>query len=200
MRARCAIFLLLLAWLAACSQDCLKLRIEDGNTLRAVLPTDSGMHALWDPEAFRSVCSFETWEQALLKKDGIRRHIQAGAFVPIYVHSDGSPLIEVRVGTATGPAAYDQASAKILRRSGAYLFKSEGALAVSGIEYIGGEPKESARALKLPPGRWSVVILEVEAIAGTPKDIAKTIPDFVALVNPEPVSTPTYRQTEETFQ
>ncbi len=66
--------------------------------LIAALPTDSGMHALWDSTSFSHICDYDDWEKEILDNADIERHISNGAFVPIYVHSDGTPSIELRVG------------------------------------------------------------------------------------------------------
>lgn len=167
----------------------------------AALPTDSGMHALWDPQSFRSVCSFETWEDAILKNDGIRKAIGVGAFVPIYVHSDGTPLIDLRIGTRDKPSVFgDVPNGKITRQSKPFLFVSQGHVALSGIEYIRGTTDASTRVLPLRPGRWSVVTAEVETREGVPEKDGETVPNFIVLINPEIAPETVYGQTEETFE
>ena len=65
--------------------------------LRRAYATDSGMYAIWEPTAFSGVHDYATWEEQLLNDPDIERHIGAGHFVPINVHSDGISEIEVRI-------------------------------------------------------------------------------------------------------
>ena len=173
---------------------------EAGTRLVASLPTDSGMHGLWNPEAFKAVCDFDTWARNFVEERDIRRHIAAGAFVPIYVHSDGAPLIDVRVGSAQAPATYEPvAQARVERRSQPYLLVSSGMVGISGIEYINAYSDDGARFLKLPAGRWVAEILEVEPQEGLDKELADKVPNFVVLLNPEPAQRPDYSQDVDTF-
>lgn len=159
------------------------------------------MHGLWDPEAFQNICEFDQWEKQFLQNAAIERNIGAGAFVPIYVHSDGAPLFDLRVGTTQRPAHFDSgAVATITKRSKPYLFVSRGAMGLSGIEYINGMADESRRFVALAPGRWVVEILEVQPRDGLDKLAAEKVPNFVALINPEPVQPPPYSKTVETFE
>lgn len=175
--------------------------VETGSVLRASLPTDSGMHGLWDPEAFRSICDFDSWAREFLNDESIEKHIVAGAFVPIYVHADGRPLIEVRIGSLETPARFsDEVEASASRRSKLYLFVSHGVLGVSGVEYIGGGLSHGARAIELKPGRWQVEILEVQPRPTLEASAANRVPNFVALVNPESQGRVEYRRTVETFE
>lgn len=211
VRAACVV-LGLAAALAGCSPEPSERRAEaaatcspqwtpqQGSTLRGSFPTDSGMHGLWSPEAFRTICDFKSWEKNFVDDKDIERHIAAGRFVPIYVHSDGNPLIEVRLGLGGAMARFDPgADALVVRRSKPYLYASSGAFAVSGIEYINGSFKEHPRMLALPAGRWVVDVLEIDPRPGLDSKIADQVPNFVVLVNPEPAAAPSYRTSVETF-
>src|SRR5579862_3852813 len=97
--------------------------------LRGPYATDCGMVALWDPASFQNVTDFDTWEPELVEDEDIERHIKVGAFVPLYIHSDGCFEVEVRVG---GPGAFavlsDRERQYLGPTSQAYLFRSQGAL------------------------------------------------------------------------
>ncbi|HYP70882.1 MAG TPA: hypothetical protein VEP93_08335 [Variovorax sp.] len=175
-------------------------KAQAGTSLVASLPTDSGMHGLWNPEAFKAVCDFDAWAHNFVEERDIQRHIAAGAFVPIYVHADGAPLIDLRVGSAQAPAVFDPGTqARVERRSRPYLLVSNGMVGVSGIEYINAYSDEGARFLNLPAGRWVAQVLEVEPQDGLDKQLADKVPNFVVLLNPEPAQRPDYSQDVDTF-
>ena len=193
--------------LPACSRtqeadaDCLAITMTDQADIRATLPTDAGMHGVWDPHAFKQVCSPDAWEERFLENQTIEALIRLGNFVPIYVHSDGTPLISVRIARNGTPAVLADAEAPhVQNRSDEYLFVSQGVLAVSGIEYIGGlaSPGE-VKMTPLEPGRWSVRVFELIAPPGPDGKPAAEIADFVVLVNPESSPTTRYRASVETF-
>ena len=48
---------------------------------------------------FYKICDYDSWEKELLDNSDLVRHIRGGRFVPIYVHTDGTPVIELRVGS-----------------------------------------------------------------------------------------------------
>ncbi|BBA32061.1 putative uncharacterized protein [Methylocaldum marinum] len=50
------------------------------------------MHGLWSPEAYREVGE-RNWEAHFVEDEALEVHIKRGEFVPIYVHSNGSPVI-----------------------------------------------------------------------------------------------------------
>lgn len=60
------------------------------------------MHGLWSPEAYRDVGE-RNWEAHFVEDEALEVHIKRGEFVPIYVHSDGSPVIEARVAPSSLP-------------------------------------------------------------------------------------------------
>jgi hypothetical protein len=206
------LFMAALELLAACSRpeqtetlaskDCpSQLVPTDPADIRAPLPADSGMHAIWDPHAFKDVCSFEAWEKKFIQDGDIEASIKVGKFVPIYVHSDGTPLISVRVGRNGSRATLTQAETQhVQKESDEYLFVSQGVLAVSGIEYIGGLAPAAARLAPLEKGRWSVRVLDLAAPRGPDGKASPEIPDFVVLVNPESLPAPKYRESAETFR
>jgi hypothetical protein len=173
---------------------------ESTTRLQAVLPTDSGMHAIWDPSAYADICGYETWEKQVLETKDNERHVRAGHFVPLYVHADGSPAIEIRVGRADAPSALaDAESAWVTASSEEYLFVSKGTANVSGIEYIGGKRDPAIRSLALPTGRWRVKVHLLEAPESVRSQNGLYPPDLLVLANPETAAHGPYRQSEETF-
>ncbi|HEX2586329.1 MAG TPA: hypothetical protein VHL14_14470 [Steroidobacteraceae bacterium] len=174
--------------------------MTDQGDINAVLPTDSGMHGLWNPHAFKSVCSQGEWEKLFVENRNIEASIKAGIFVPMYVHSDGSPLIHVRIARNDTKAALLANEMKYVnKKSDAYLFVSTGALAVSGIEYIGRLAPMASRITPLAAGRWSVQVIELNAPHDPDGKASSGIPDMVVLVNPESSPATKYRQSVETF-
>ena len=77
-----------------------------------VVWTDSGKCGLWDPASFPGIVDYDTWDAALGEDDQIARHIQAGAFVPINIESDGAFQVLVRVGE---PARLTERELEILK-------------------------------------------------------------------------------------
>jgi hypothetical protein len=177
------------------------LAATDQAEIRAVLPTDSGMHGVWDPHAFKGICTFDAWQKRFVENRDIEVSIRAGAFVPVYVHSDGSPLIHVRVARDGQRAALASSEEQhVEQASQEYLFVSQGLLAVGGIEYVGGMAPPSARMMPLASGRWSVQVFALNAPRQPDGKVSPDMADFVILVNPEASPTPRYRESVETFR
>lgn len=167
-------------------------------SLRRVFITDAGMHGVWDPVAFRQLDE-QSWQRHFVENAAIEAHIRRGAFVPIYVHSDGGPVIELRVAAAGAPARLSaREQGWVTARSEPYLFVSQGTAKVSGIEYIGGTDAPEAAGLRVPPGRWQAVVHELE----WPEKIfdTKTLypPDFIVTLEPAPEKA-RFRTSVETF-
>lgn len=170
--------------------------------IKAVLPTDSGMHGLWDPSAFGQVCTFKQWEKLFVENPAIERSIAAGSFVPIYVHSDGAPMFEVRVGSANAPSTISDKELPMVRqKSQSYLFVSHGLLSLSGIEYIHGfQDAHAISTIELPQGRWVAQVVELEAPQDANGKPTSDVPDLLILLNPEGQTPAAYRRSVETFQ
>ncbi|MFC3550774.1 hypothetical protein ACFOLC_07045 [Lysobacter cavernae] len=163
-----------------------------------MLPTDAGMHGLWDPHSFADVCTRARWEARFMENSSIERSIANGSFVPIYVHTDGSPMIEVRTGLGGAAAALTPIEQdRVVRTSRPYLFRSQGLLSLSGIEYISGMQDAASRTIALAPGKWTVRIMDLRA--DVPGQDPETVPDFVALINPESIGAVDYARSVETF-
>lgn len=74
------------------------------DSLRRVFATDSGMLALWEPQRFRGITDYDTWERELLDDADITRHIQEGSFVP-FINADEAYDCVIRIGTVNKPAS-----------------------------------------------------------------------------------------------
>ncbi|GGM89391.1 MAG TPA: hypothetical protein VIL71_23595 [Spirillospora sp.] len=161
--------------------------------------TDAGMCCLWQPEHFAHVTSYDVWEDALGNDPAIERSIEAGAFVPLYLHSDGVYQVTLRTGARTPrEKRYTTASSE------PYLLVSKGAVALSGIEAVGAD-LDAAETIALAPGRYAVEVhlIDWQAEPGsTDADgnaVDGALPDFVVEISPEPDPAPPYRRTVETF-
>ena len=164
-----------------------------------VAPTDAGMHALWDAEHFRDICSDAAWEKALLKNASIEQHIRAGHLVPVYVHSDGSPAIRIRVGSRQQPAALTADEARwVQARSEPYRYLSPGSVSVSGLEYVGGAAGAAVQAWGLARGEWRVQVYALAMPDDQRGPDGRFPPDFLITLNPA-VGGEVYRTSVETF-
>lgn len=169
-----------------------------------VIATDAGMFGLWSPASFDDIVDYDTWESALLEDDEIKRHITAGAFVPVNIGSDGAFQVLARVGSASTTASLTERERQyLLVSSEPYLFVTSGDAKISGIEHVGAEA-DAGLDVPLPSGRWSVTVALIEWDAepgqkdsdGQPTPTA--LPDFTLLINPE-TGTDDYRTEVHTF-
>ncbi|NBR28966.1 MAG: hypothetical protein EBT83_11245 [Betaproteobacteria bacterium] len=205
------IVIVLMTSLAACSREPATFQgqrfpgcprpavIENARGIKAVLGTDAGMHGLWDPKAFAELCDFSAWEKIFVRNETIEEYVRRGSFVPLYIHSDGAPLFEVRVGETGFPAAPTAEEQRWATKvSAPYLFQSNGALALSGIEYINGSAAPDARTIALPAGRWTITVLLLEP-PRDPAGLHDRVPNFLVLANPESGTSLQYRWSVETF-
>ena len=159
--------------------------------LRDAFVTDAGMHCLWRPAAFASVCEYDSWERQLGEDADILGHIATGDFVPINIGADGASEIEVRVGSASSPSMLSERERAYLDvASEPYRFMSDGELRLTGIEYVYADPAACVGRLALAPGLFSVVVHLVgwdcepgmRSSDGRPSPHA--LPDFIVIVNP----------------
>jgi hypothetical protein len=175
-------------------------------SLRRVFATDSGMLALWEPQRFRGITDYDTWERELLEDADIRRNIQEGAFVPLNIHADGAYDCMIRTGTVSEPAALSDRELRYLALSSEpYLFRSKGTLAISGLEHIGGSPGEAASLVPLISGDWVATVVLIDwgqepgARAQDGKPAKTALPDFTVLLN-FPAGGECYRTKVNTFE
>jgi hypothetical protein len=174
--------------------------------LRRVIATDSGMVALWEPQRFYSVTDYGAWERELLEDADISRHIQQGAFVPINIHADGAYDCAIRNGSDSMPATLSDREHRYLTVSSEpYLFRSNGTLAISGLEHIGRSPGDSASFLALSGGNWAATIHLIDwtqepgAKSHDGKPSKTALPDFIVLLNPSPAEIG-FRTKVDTFE
>jgi hypothetical protein len=190
----------LLSLCAACSRSPEQPEhlVRAGPVLRGAYVTDSGMHGLWSRTAYADV-DYGNWAEHFIDQASLGAHIAKGDFVPVYVHSDGVPVIELRSGRAGAPAALSgEERGRVRARSDPYLFVSDGAVNVSGIEYVNGDPDPYVGAMRLPEGRWTAVVYFLEWPESRSGEAGSHPPDFVVTLNPE-VGSPRYRRSVETF-
>jgi len=170
-----------------------------------VMTTDAGMFGLWSPTSFVDIVDYDTWESELLEDDDIKRHITAGAFVPVNIGGDGAFQVLARIGSASTAASLTQRERQYsLVSSKPYLFITPRNATVSGIEHVGAEA-DAGLHIPLPTGRWSVTVtlIEWDAEPGQKdadgKPCPTALPDFVLLINPEQDSGH-YRTEIQTFE
>src|SRR5579862_146009 len=96
--------------------------------IRDTFATDSGMLGLWSPSAFTHIHDFDEWEKEFVKDADIERHIISHAFVPIYIHSDGRFVCEVRRVVPGELSLTERESAHLFMASESYLIQSDGEL------------------------------------------------------------------------
>ena len=180
--------------------------IDVRNSLRGTYVTDSGMLALWDPEHFAGITSYETWETELLEDEDIARHIAQGAYVPINIQSDGAFECEVRIGDEYMRSDLTPRESQYLAVSSQpYLYCSHGKACISGVEHVQGNPPKIISSLSLPNGNYSVSVhllnwdTEPGAKGADGKPTAGALPDFLILLNPVTANTTNFRKSVETF-
>jgi hypothetical protein len=168
--------------------------------------TDAGMHALWNPSRFTDITDYKTWEDALLEDDDITRRIQAGELVPVNIRSDGAFQFLIRVGTpGQAPALTSRERAHLLASSQPYLYLSDGAACLTGLERICADPGQGTAALTVPvgPNAVTVHLIDWPAEPGARdrqgKPASGALPDFVVLISPAETTRTRYRTRLETF-
>ncbi|MYS20815.1 hypothetical protein GA0115240_123622 [Streptomyces sp. DvalAA-14] len=173
----------------------------------ATVATDAGMLVLWDPQRFKAVVDYDTWEDELLEDEDIVGHIEAGSLVPLNVGGDGAFGVLVRSGTAAAPATLTKReTAHQLGASQPYLFVSRGRALVGGIEYVSGAASSGVIERPVPEGRCAVVIhlIDWQAETGsqdeTGRPVPGALPDFVVLINPAQPGHEAFRTAVNTFE
>jgi hypothetical protein len=163
--------------------------------------TDSGMCALWDPASFPGIVDYDSWDAALGEDDRIARHIEAGAFVPVNIRSDGAFGALVRVGELAGLT--DRETRYLFLASEPYLFVSSGEAWISGIERVGDPSDYDGFGVKVPAGRWAATVHVLDwneepgSVGPDRRPTADALPDFVVVLAPD--SGGPYRTTLVTF-
>jgi hypothetical protein len=162
----------------------------------ATLPTDSGMHLVWDRAQFRGISDYDTWSKELEDDVDIQRHIKLGHIVPINIQSDGAYSITVRVDPQQMPSLTGDEQRRVVVSSSPYLLNCGPELCVSGIEHVSGDP-EPLRVLtgKVAPGRYQAAVHLLDYDDITQKTDEHT--DFVVLLGP--ATTNVFRESIVTF-
>ncbi|RJQ68157.1 hypothetical protein D5S17_33190 [Pseudonocardiaceae bacterium YIM PH 21723] len=171
----------------------------------AALATDSGMWALWDPEAIERLADDDSWEADTLEDDELVELVSAGQIVPVNIGADGSYQFVLRVVDDTTGGLTDREKQYVSDSSAPYLFVSSGSVCLSGLECVSAEPVGDVIELPLPPGRYQATAHLIDWSAepgatdvnGEPTDNA--LADFVVLVHPEGTPAPGYRTSLVTF-
>jgi hypothetical protein len=168
-----------------------------GVEIRAVLPTDSGMHALWGRDHFPNIVDYDSWEPELLDDEDIERHIRSGHLVPINIHSDGAFAFTMRTDTVATPSLTADERRRVVRESEPYRFVSTGNVDCSGIEYIAGAPPEDGlvATAALDAGEYGakVFLMDYDDVG----DKTDNHPDFIVVIGP--LSTANCRLRAEIF-
>jgi hypothetical protein len=86
--------------------------------------TDSGMCALWDQASFPAMVDYDAYVAALGSDERIASRIEAGAFVPVGIESDGVFGALVRVGKSA--TLTERESRYVTKTSDPYLFVCSG--------------------------------------------------------------------------
>ena len=173
--------------------------------IRGTFATDAGMLALWNGECFDGVIDYETWEHELIEDADIERHIRAGAFVPIYINSDGAFECVVRTADESGPACLsDREQQYHFMTSQPYLFRG-GEVRLSGIEKIEADPAGTIGRYSLKAQDYAVTVSMIswddepgaKDESGAPTPTA--LPDFVILMNIADTGSGSFRTSVQTF-
>ena len=175
-------------------------RVVNSNSLRGVYGTDAGMHGLWDPVAYNNVHDEFSWEKAFIDDNEIVNYIKNGNFVPIYIYSDGSSAIELRIGTEDERArltAQEESWCKL--KSEKYLYISNGVANISGIEHVNHTPASTVGGVNLKKGRWEVVVNYLEWPSSIYNEKTSYPPEFLVTINPESDRLFKYRSKVNTF-
>jgi hypothetical protein len=148
------------------------------------------MHALWSPDAFKSVSDYDSWAVELEEDKDVRRHVRKGSLVPINVGGDCVAEIELRVGPLGGGLT-SREQRYLVVTSKPYRLVSHGRIAVGGLEHVEATASRPARSAALPSGEWSVVIHllawddEPGAKTKSGKPSSKALPDYLVILSSE---------------
>jgi hypothetical protein len=169
-----------------------------------VVSTDAGMLAVWNPKQFSTIVDYDTWERELLEDKDILRHARDGRLVPINIGRDFAAGVTVRIEPLAYPKLSEREARYLFLSSEPYLYMSDGAMCVSGLESIDRDPDPSG-VISIAADRYQVTIHMLNwddehgatDESGRPADHA--LSDFLILVSPEPTPNSVYRVELETF-
>lgn len=170
--------------------------------LRKKIYTMAGMWSLWDFKQYNNINSYEEWENLFLNDKDIVKQIELSKFVPIYLHTDGSYLFEVKINEKLT----ERENKYVVKKSQKYLLKSDGEVILSGIEFISNSVNEDeVIKVNLDNGFYSV---EIYLIAWDAEPNMKledgcassdALPDIIIGINKVEENNETYRKSIETF-
>ena len=169
-----------------------------------VFHTDSGMLALWDYSTYQHIEDYDTWEPEFVEDDDIARNIKNATYVPINIQSDGVFCVEVKFQEAAQLSEREQNY--LMVTSQPYLLRTDGKIALSGMETVGKEPTNNIKIFNVEPGEYIVKVHLVswdnepgsKGPDGKPTENA--LPDFIVFILSNDGIIKSYRQEVETFR
>lgn len=168
-----------------------------------MISTECGMWGIWDYQTYQFIESYDEWDPEFCEDEDILRQIKAQTFVPIYLGSDGCCKFRLK---ADGELE-EHERACILGESQEYLFRTQGDIALSGIENIGENfEDEDGILIEAEPGLYSVKVYIIdwekdpESVGPDGEPTEGSLPDFIVMLNSEPDEGKTYYEGLETFK
>jgi hypothetical protein len=152
--------------------------------------TDAGLLGLWQPGHFADVTE-DNWDDRVAEDAALLQHIEAGAFVPVNIESDGSWQFTVRIGDPVEPLS-DRERRYLTVSSEPYLLVAEGETALSGLERVGRDlDDDEVTVLPTEAGRYAVTIHMIDwmdepgMVDDNDEPREGALPDFVIEIVPE---------------
>jgi len=175
----------------------------DADQPKTVFHTDVGMLCLWNCSTYKHITDYDTWEPEFVEDEDIIRNIKKGTYVPINIRSDGVYGAEVKFG---GNATLNERERTyLIASSQPYLIKTDGRIALSGMEHVGSDLTDDIRVFDVEPGEYAVSIHLIDwgkepgSTGPDGEPSANALPDFVVIVQPRDETISVIRQEVETF-
>ena len=177
---------------------------EVNQTPDNIFHTDSGMLGLWDYSTYQHIDDYEIWEPEFVEDVDIIRNIKNATYVPININSDGAYSVEIKFNELC--ALSERENRYLIVTSQPYLLKTNGKIALSGMETVGREPVNNIKIFDVEPGEY---IVRIHLIAwdeepgskdadGKPTENA--LPDFTVFISSHDGTNQSFRQSVETFR
>lgn len=166
-----------------------------------VISADAGMWCLWDLDAYEHVDSYDAWEVEFCEDEDILRQIQARTFVPINLFSDGCCKFRLKVDGQLE----EKERAYLLGESQEYLFRTNGQLALTGLESAGHTPEDGI-FIELEPGAYSVKAYAIDweedpdSVDANGDPTEDALPEFIIILTSDPDESKEYFTGLETFK
>ena len=168
-----------------------------------VFLTDTGMLGLWDFSTYQHIEDYDTWEPEFVEDEDIIRNIKNATYVPINIQSDGVFCVEAKLFDEAKLSQREQTYLTV--SSQPYLLKTNGKIALSGMETVGKSPIHNIKTFDVAAGEY---VVQIHLIAwdqepgskgpdGKPTDNA--LPDFIVFISPNEGTIKSFRQDVETF-